>query len=244
METYLIAALCWGIGGVINGVTGFGLALIAMPLFSQYVDLGYAVPAGTLIGLSMNLQMGWTYRRSTDWQRLRPLLIGALPGAIIGATVLSHMPEAGIKMIMGIFLLGYALWSLFFPKVRARAVSPRWGYLAGLCSTAIGTAFGMGGPPTIVYTTLAGWSQEAVKAGIASFFLCAGMVMVVVQLAYGLHSLTSLSYVAVCAPAVALGCRGGILLSRRLAERSYRTMIFLLLVMMALVILYRAVFQL
>lgn len=115
MEIYALAAFCWGIGGIINGVTGFGLALVAMPLFSQYVDLIYVVPACTLIAISMNIQLSWTYRHSTDWAGLRPLIIGAFPGAIIGATVLSRMSEPGIKLLMGILLLGYSLWSLFFP---------------------------------------------------------------------------------------------------------------------------------
>lgn len=240
METYIIAALCWGLGGVINGITGFGLALIAMPLFTQYVDLIYAVPACTLISLSMNIQMSWTYRHDADWPRLRPLIIGAFPGALIGATVLSQMSEPVIKILMGIFLLGYSSWSLRFPSITSNPVSSRWGYIAGMCSTAIGTAIGMGGPPTIVYTTLAGWSKDAAKAAIASFFFCAGIIMVGVQLAYGLHTLTSLTYFAICAPAVAIGCRIGIVVSRRLGDQSYRKMTFILLALLALKILYHA----
>ncbi len=239
-ETYILAALCWGIAGIFNGFTGFGLALIAMPLFTQFVDMVYAVPACTLISLSVTGQMGWTYRKSVDWNRLRPLIIGALPGAIAGATALKHMPETGIKLGMGVFLLAYSLWSLFYQQKELKPVSAKWGYVAGMCSTAIGTSIGMGGPPTIVYTTLAGWSKDTIKAGIAFFFLSAGSIMIGVQLIYGLQSVQSLVFFLICAPSVAIGCRVGIVLSRRLGEGSYKTMMFVTLTIMAVMIIYKA----
>ena len=244
MELYIFAALCWGLGGFINGIAGFGAALIAMPLVTQYVDLVHAVPAGTLIAITLCIQLGWTYRHAADWKRIRPLLLGALPGAITGATALSTLPEYKIKVAMGVFLLSYSLWSLLSANRTFAPIHKNWGFVAGFCSSAIGTAFGMGGPPTIIYATLSGWSKDSIKAGIASFFLCACSIMVCVQLSYGLHSLTSLTYFVFCAPAVAFGARLGILTSRKIGERSYRTIIYLMLISMALVILYRAIPQL
>lgn len=241
MELYGYAAFCWAIGGLINGFAGFGAALIAMPLVTQRVDLVFAVPSCTLIGISLCVQMGWTYRKSVDWKRLRPLLIGSLPGAVAGATVLSTLPEVYVKCVMACFLFVYAMWGLFFEHLRSRTpISSRWGYLAGFGSTAVGTAVGMAGPPAIVYTSLAGWSQDAIKAGIASFFLCASTVMIAVQVGYGLHSQTSSLYFVACFPVAALGNFVGVRLSRRVGECSYRKVLHGLLLIMALVIGYSA----
>ncbi len=240
MNEYLLVALFWGVGGFVNGIAGFGAALIAMPLVTCYIDLAVAVPSCTLIALAMNTQMGLTYREHADWPRLRPLLWGALPGAITGVTLLQKVPGHALKAGMGFFLMGYAVWGLFFEGASRRTISGRWGYLAGFCSTAIGTAFGMGGPPTIVYTSLAGWSKDAIKAGIGSFFMCAGVIMIAVQVAGGLQTRQSVSLFLVAGPAVTLGARMGVSASRHMGEFSYRKILFGLLMGMGGIILFRA----
>lgn len=240
MNEYLLVALFWGIGGFVNGIAGFGAALIAMPLVTCYIDLAVAVPSCTLIALAMNTQMGLTYREHADWPRLRPLIWGALPGAIAGVTLLQKVPGHILKAAMGIFLMGYALWGLFFESAGRRTISWRWGYLAGFCSTAIGTAFGMGGPPTIVYTALAGWSKDAIKAGIGSFFMCAGLIMIAVQVAGGLQTRQSFALFLAAGPAVTLGGRLGVSASRYIGEFAYRKVLFGLLLAMGGTILIRA----
>ena len=240
MNDYMIAALFWSLGGFVNGVAGFGAALIAMPLVTQFIDMRIAVPAGTLIALSMNFQTGMTYRKYADWHRLYPLVLGAFPGTLLGVTLMKKLPGETLKLAMGIFLFVYSLWGLFFQGRVQVKVSRYWGLLAGCCSSAIGTSFGMGGPPTIVYTSLTGWSRDQIKAAIGTFFVCAGVIMVTAQSFSGLQTLASVSLAAVAIPSSVLGGWIGIRVSRRIGEFSYRRILFSLLGTMGLFILYRA----
>ncbi|BCS97736.1 membrane protein [Desulfoluna limicola] len=241
MNDYLITALFWGLGGFVNGIAGFGAALIAMPLVTQFIDMTIAVPAGTIIALSMNTQTGLTYRKYADWDRLRPLILGAFPGALTGVTLMKKLPGDCLKLGMGCFLITYAIWGLFFEGKSRRVVSRHWGFLAGLCSSAIGTSFGMGGPPTIVYTSLTGWKRDEIKAGIGSFFMCAGVIMITAQVLSGLQSFESVTLAMVSIPSAVLGGWGGIRASRFIGEFSYRRILFTVLACMGVMILYRAV---
>ncbi len=73
MEHLLFVALCWGVGGFINGIAGFGAALIAMPLITTMVPLRLAVPSCTILGVTLCLQMAWTYRKNIDFEKLKPI---------------------------------------------------------------------------------------------------------------------------------------------------------------------------
>lgn len=241
MNDYLIMALFWGLGGFVNGIAGFGCALIATPLSTQFIDLSLAIPAGTIIGLAMNTQMGLTFRKFADWNRLRPLILGAFPGALTGVTLMKKLPGDYLKLAMGCFLITYAFWGLFFEGKSRRVVSKYWGFIAGFCSSAIGTSFGMGGPPTIVYTSLTGWKQEQIKAGIGSFFMCAGIIMITAQALAGLQSGASITLALVAVPSAVSGGWLGIRVSRYIGEFSYRRILFTVLACMGVMILYRAV---
>jgi len=234
-------ALFWGLGGLVNGIAGFGCALIATPLATQFIELPLAIPAGTIIGLAMSMQMGLTFRKYADWSRIRPLILGAFPGALTGVTLMNQLPGDTLKLAMGLFLVTYACWGLFFEGPSRRVVSKYWGFLAGFCSSAIGTAFGMGGPPTIVYTSLTGWKQEQVKAGIGSFFMCAGVIMIAAQAIAGLQSVASITLATVAIPSAVSGCWIGIRISRFIGDFSYRKILFSVLGGMGGMILYRAV---
>ncbi|WP_300673357.1 sulfite exporter TauE/SafE family protein [Desulfoluna sp.] len=240
MNDYLIMALFWGLGGFVNGFAGFGCALVATPLTTQFIELPLAIPAGTIIGLAMSLQMGLTFRKYADWNRLRPLILGALPGALTGVTLMKRLPGDALKLAMGLFLIAYACWGLFFEGTSRRVVSRYWGVLAGFCSSAIGTSFGMGGPPTIVYTSLTGWKQDQIKAGIGSFFMCAGAIMITAQTLAGFQSLASLTLALVALPSAVTGCWIGIRLSQVVGDFSYRKIFFSILGAMGGMILYKA----
>ena len=237
VEQYLMVALGWAFGGFINGIAGFGAAMIAMPLVTPWIDMTAAVPACTLIVLTLNLQMGWSYRGAVVLGRLKSLFLGAVPGAIIGVTVLRGVNEQYLKAGMGGFILIYALWGLFRSGGPMRTISTHWGYLAGFFSTSLGTAFGFNGPPLVVYTALTGWGKDAVKGVLGACFIGTGVIMVAVQAWAGLQTWHSFTLFLVSAPAVIIGGWAGIRLSKRMGERSYRKLIFCMMVVMALLIL-------
>ncbi len=241
MNDYIFMSLFWGFGGLVNGIAGFGSALIATPLSTMFVDISLVIPAGTIIALSMNSQMGITFRKYADWNRIRPLIIGSIPGTITGVALMKKLPGDYLKLAMGFFLIIYASWSLLYEGRFRKIVSKHWGFVAGFCSSAIGTSVGMGGPPTIVYSSLAGWKQEQVKAGIGSFFMCAGVIMISAQSIAGLQNSASITLAMVSIPSAIMGGWIGIRISRLIGDFSYRKILFSALLCMGAMILYRAV---
>lgn len=242
LEYYIIISLCWGLGGVMTGFTGFGAALIAMPIIAMVVPMKIAVPCGTLIAFFMNLQMIRNFWRFIDWKRLMPMIWAAPFGAFTGVSFAKSVDGGYLQLGLGILLATYASWALVFEGAKKRRpIHRNWGALAGFSSAAIGTSIGMGGPPTIVFTALSGWSKDSIKAGIAGYFLVAGSIMIPMQVWGGLQSVHALSAACVSIPTVYMGTRLGILLAKKVGERSYRNNLFGTLLIFAIVILYKAI---
>jgi len=240
MNEYILTAAVYAVAGFLQGVTGFGSALVAIPFITMYLDFPSAVAMSVLCGTMLNAQLGWSYRRFADRDRLRPLFVGALPGVLAGVVLLRLVPGHAMKTGMGVFLLAYAGYGLFWERTRLHGLASLWGYVAGFCSGAFGAAFGAGGPPTVVYTTLSGWPKDAVKATLACFFLAVCVVSALAHMASGMWNMRVMLLVAVAAPAVWAGAHAGIAVSRRIGEHSYRRMLFILLAAMGGMMLYSA----
>lgn len=222
-------AAAWFIGGFVNGITGFGAAMAAMPFVLMGMDLKQAVPACSLMVLVVSLEQGWRYGGFTDWPRVMPLIWGAIPGAFSGALALRYLPPDYLKMALGCFLACYALWGLFLEGARAVTVSRAWGYVAGFFSTTFGTAFSFNGPPLAVYTTLSGWNKETSKAGLAVFFIITCFLMITSQVLAGMHSLVTVTPMIGAVPCSIFGAWLGFRATRRLGDRAYRKLLFIFL---------------
>ncbi len=228
MEWMTIAwfAAGWFVGGFVNGITGFGAAMAAMPFVLQGMSITLAVPACSLLVLVASLEQGWRYKGFTDWPRVMPLVIGAVPGAFAGALALRYLPPVYLKTALGFFLCCYALWGLFLEGARITIVNRGWGYAAGFLSTTFGTAFSFNGPPLAVYTTLSGWNKETSKAGLATFFIITCLLMIGSQIIAGMHSLLTFTAMLIGAPCTVIGAYFGLRAGRRMSSATYRKVLF------------------
>lgn len=240
MPDLLFIVLGWFAGGFINGVAGFGAAMIAMPLIAPFIDFSIAVPTCTLIVLTLNCQVGWTFRRHIEWRYVKGIFIGAIPGLILSVLVLKYVPENWLKAGMGAFIALYALWSLWADKGGTRVISAAWGYLAGMMSSALGMAFGFNGPPLAAYIAYSGCSAQAVKGVLGAGFIITGVFIVAAKAIGGEVTQTVLLTYAAATPAVIIGSKLGIWLSASLNEYSYRKVLFTALAAMGLKIVWSA----
>ncbi len=222
--------------GWVQGVSGFGSAMIAIPLLTLIVDIKTAVPlcslASTVIATYMTLQL----RHSFDLKKIGPLCVGSVPGIALGATLLKTVPSHIIQALMGVFLIGYGVYNLFF-IIPPRRLHRRWGYLAGFLTGAIGAALSAGGPPTIIYTTLNNWSKDEIKATLSGFFCFASYIVIIAHLATGLTTQTVLKTFLVSGPFILLGTALGTYCYRFFKKEIYLKVVFTCLIVMGIMMI-------
>lgn len=240
MAELLFITLGWCFGGFVNGVAGFGAAMIAMPLIAPFIDLSVAVPSCTLIVLTLNCQVGWTFRKYIEWQYVKGIFIGAIPGVVLSVFALQYLSEQMLKIGMGAFIFLYALWSLYADKGGLRTISQAWGYVAGVMSSTLGMAFGFNGPPLAAYIAYSGCPAKAVKGVLGAGFIITGVFIVSAKGLTGQIDSKAMLIYLVATPAVLLGSKLGIWLSSSLNEYSYRKILFVSLAAMGLNIVFKA----
>lgn len=150
-------------GGLIQGLTGFGSALVTIPLATFFVPLPFALAVFAIVDFVNGLRLGLENPRNAvvaEVARMVPLMV---VGVATGATLLVSLPRSASLLALGVFVLAYALYSLS-RRGRLAVVSRHWSYLAGFCGGLSGTLFGAGGPPYAIYLSHRPLSKEQFRA--------------------------------------------------------------------------------
>jgi hypothetical protein len=161
-EIAALAALAF-LGALIFGITGFGSALVTMPLATHLVPLQFALAVFALSDLVGSYRVGLENPKNAlrgEWIRLVPMI---LAGTALGVTLLVNLPRAAGMLLLGAFVLSYAIYSLFRHPAQ-RVVSPRWAWVAGLAGGITSSLFGAGGPPYAIYLSQRGLTKEQFRA--------------------------------------------------------------------------------
>lgn len=229
----IFASLIFFLAGFAQGLTGFGGALVAIPLLCFAMELRTAVPLTILNGVVITTFMAVGLRHHLDLKKITPLLIGSLPGVVLGVVFLKQVNQDIMKQILGVFLVSYSMYNLFYSP---RQLNPTrvWAYFAGFLTGAITAALSAGGPPTIIYTTLTDWDKNVIKATLSGFFAINGYFALVAQAASGIFTLSLLKIFVITIPCVLLGTALGSKFSDRVNRQTYLRIVYLFLAVMGI----------
>ena len=153
------------LAGLVLGFTGFGAALVMMPLMAILYG---PVEALGLMGISTflaSLPIGWTAAKQTNWPEVGPMVIALMIAVPIGMIFLFYFDPVIIKRVIGVSVISatiilYMGWVYRGPRNEVMgAIS------GGLCGWLTGFS-GIGGPPAVVYIIASDDSAAVQRAGI------------------------------------------------------------------------------
>lgn len=162
-EAYLVFAPIAFAGAILYGLSGFGSALVTVPLAAQFFPLPFVIASFALVDLTGALRLGLENPRNAvrgEVARMAPLII---VGLALGVTALVNLPRQASMLALGIFVTLYALYSLA-RRASHGIVSQRWAYVAGVSGGVTGTLFGAGGPPYAIYLAHRPLTKEQFRA--------------------------------------------------------------------------------
>ena len=158
-------------GAFVFGITGFGSALITIPLASHMLPLPFTLALFALLDFSNAWRVGLENPKLAQKGEIARMLPLVLVGTTVGMTLLVNLPRHAAMVALGVFILGVAVLNLARGSAQS-VISQRWAYVAGLGGGLTGTLFGAGGPPYAIYLSRRGLSKEAYRAtlGMCSIF--------------------------------------------------------------------------
>jgi hypothetical protein len=228
-------------GAIIYGLTGFGSALITIPLASFFVPLPFALAAFSLVDLASALRVGLERPRNAVRAEIRQLVPAILIGVAAGATLLVNLPRRAGMIALGVFVTTYAIYALAAPRGR-RVVSSRWAPVAGFTGGVTGTVFGAGGPPYAIYLSHRGLTMDQFRATLGLTTLVSIGTRVAAFVATGLLRSVEIWLVGLAAiPAAMLGIALASRLHGRLSRDALARAVALVLLATGISLIVRAV---
>jgi uncharacterized membrane protein YfcA len=166
------------IAGLIKGVIGVGMPIVAFPMLSMLVDIQTAVMLLSmplvLSNIPQALEGGFVAQTLLS---LAPVLVGMIPGVWIGVAVLLNVDPAVAKMAAGASVILVAALTLLAPKLQIkRPMIGPVGLGAGFCGGLLGGIAALAGPPVLIFLLAKGLSGRAFTKE-ASMFLVASSAL-------------------------------------------------------------------
>ncbi|MEO5663384.1 MAG: sulfite exporter TauE/SafE family protein [Nocardioides sp.] len=229
-----IAAVIFLLAAVAQAVSGFGSALVAVPLLALAVSPSTAVVAATVI--STLLSAGAWHRESAevDLPLARTLTLAGVLGMPCGLLVLARADDRSLTLVVAVALLVAValMWSgLALPTGRLSV------WASGVTSGLLLTSTGMNGPPLVLSLQAAGLSPRRFRATLQAVFCVQGAVAVAAFALTGhLHAAT-LAAVAGGVVGLPAGWAIGNRIFQRLSPERFRSIVLAGLLVTALVAL-------
>lgn len=151
-----------------------------MPLFLLFLPVSIAVPLSVMLSVVIALIIVIQDYKKIHFNSAKWLIIYALLGVPVGIIILMYGNETLVKVGLGALILLYSLYSLYFNRIKALKEDNKfWLFVCGFLSGVFGGAYGLNGPPLVVYGNLRQWSAKYFRATLQAYFLPVSLISVV-----------------------------------------------------------------
>jgi uncharacterized protein len=207
----------------VNGALGYGFSSLTVPVALVFYANRVLNPALVIIEVFINLYVLYINRSSIQavWKRVFPIIIGLVPGVVVGSLFLVSLNPGWIKFLT---------YAALLPLILVQAAGVRRPIER---ERLIGLPFGMGlgflysvttvsGPPLAILFNNQGLVKTEFRAGLGLVRVAESSLTAVVYYHLGLYSMESLNLLSVIVPSVLVGIPVGAYAIRRLDAETFR----------------------
>ena len=234
---YPVAVVAILLTGISKG--GFGAAAggLAVPILSLVIAPPEAAGIMLPILCAMDIFGVYAWRGRWSTRHLRILLPGVLTGIALGSLAFGMLPVNAIRLIVGLIAVLFSVNKHFALSERLAArlsmsektPGPVMGAICGVFSGLTSTLAHAGGPPFAVYIYSQRLDKSAIVATSALLFCIANYVKLAPYYFLGQLNPGNLSASLLFAPLAPLGIWLGIWLHKRISEKAFFQISYLLL---------------
>jgi uncharacterized membrane protein YfcA len=216
------------VSGLARGFSGFGSALIFMPLASSIAAPRLVAALLLIIDFIAAAPLIPNAWKQADRKATAIMVLGALVGVPIGTYFLSRLEPVTTRWIISAFVFALLLLLLSGWRYRGKdhaSISVGIGGLSGFCSGLAQT----GGPPIVGYWLGRPIASVTARANILLFFGASDFFSVVSYALTGLITADAIKFSFVVGPVYGIGVWFGALLFGRASEALFRAICYALI---------------
>jgi uncharacterized membrane protein YfcA len=227
------------IASFIRSAFGFGEALIAVPLLAFAMPVEVAAPIAALVSITVAV-----VAIAQDWRHIHfrsagHLFLATVVGTPLGLWALHALDEHLVKMALGAVVMAFSVFALVCRR-QAALHDDRHAWVFGFGAGMLGGAYGMNGPPLVVYGALRGWSPQRFRATLQGYFLPASLMTMAGYGLTGLWTSTVTRDYLLALPAVLAATLLGRMLNKRLSGQVFVRCLYAGLVLIGAMLLLQS----
>ncbi len=217
----------------LEGVTGFGCTVIALPFAIALIGVKTAVPILTILGWLLALYIVVTDRKAIVMKEYFRILGSVILGLPVGIFLFASLPEAPLKILLGVFMVLVALGGLYKAysdkKTTFDADSPLGKKVMSamlLMGGMIHGAFSSGGPFIVVYATQKLTDKSAFRATLSAIWLTLNSIIIIINVINGSYEIDVVKMLLYMIPFLLVGMIAGNIAQKRIKEGAFSRLVY------------------
>ena len=161
------------VGSFLQSAVGFGLAIIAAPIFFL-IDPLYVPAPITISALILSIANSYSHWRSISFRGLKFAILGRVPGTVAGGLLLLWFDQQALALWIGlsvVIAVALSMSNIVF-KTNEKLL-----FCAGFLSGFMGTSTSIGGPPMAL--VMQHQENDFIRANLAAFFVVSCLMSLV-----------------------------------------------------------------
>jgi uncharacterized membrane protein YfcA len=223
---------------LLQGLSGFGFSILALPLLTIFVSPKTVVPVLLIFSMILNLSVIASCWRSFSIKHIWLLLAGGIVGLPFGTKLLIVLDDVLLRRGIGFFIVIFALilisgkrWQLKHENL----AKPFIGLVSGIFSGSVGIS----GPPIILFLSNKGVSKDEFRANLAGYFFLINLFTIPVYYYNGLFTSQVISLSTRLVPFLLIGVLAGTQIAKRIKPEAFSRMVLYLLLITGILALVK-----
>ncbi len=211
------------LAAIVNGALGYGFSSITVPVALLFMANRVLNPALVLIEVVLNAYVLWNNRDafSTTWRRVMPMVIGLVPGVIIGTAIVAQVNPGWLRFNTFLILLPLILLQAAGYRRPIKSERPALLVFGG----GLGVLYSVttiSGPPLAIMLNNQGLAKKDFRAALGVVRLAESSMTAVAYAYAGLFTMQSIELIPWIVPSIMIGVPIGAFLIRHVNSETFR----------------------
>jgi uncharacterized protein len=230
LEAWALVLAGAGLGGLVQGMTGFAFSVVALSFWAWALHPEVAAPLTVLCALTGQVTTLFSVRRGFEWSRIAPFVIGGAFGVPMGVFVLHNIDPVRFRLVLGVLFTLYGAYGLAAPqsqklKFGGRGLDAAIGGIGGV----LGGLGGLSGSVPAIWTQMRGWKRDLRRATMQVYNIAMHCLTLTIYSRTNALNATSWKLFAITAPLLLLMSIYGARIYKRVSERGFARLVLVLI---------------
>lgn len=225
---------------MLKGITGFGFALIAVPLLSLIFPMSMLVPAFAMSNVITSTYILFGLKEKAKWYYIVPMFVASLGGIPLGIYALEYMHEDTLKIVTGLIVIIFSLKLLKgvgLAKKRIKLPVFFAGFLSGILTSSVS----IGGPPLVIAMSRKGYNKEIFRGIFSWFTVFTSLFATVAFYVRGFLTPETIKFTALALPLLILGSGWGNKIAQKIHQEQFRKLVIYVNVITGVIIIITSI---